>query len=605
MSGKGVVKRKTGKHYTTFFDILIVHKAFFRYRQKRLPTFPTCGHKTKAYQCASLTMKDIKDFSDVFYSQPKKIVQDNFILKFCSVGSVQRVRNPNNAIRNRSLAASYFIRNSSKSLVPVCKASFLGVLNISKHRVDGVLKRFFEKSEMPAENRGGDHTSQKNQNKRDAIIQFIKGIVIIEKHYCRGKSSREYVSSDLSIAKLWRMYIKQNNDAHLSVKESFFRHIFNTRFNIGFSAPQTDVCSTCLELTEKIKRCKIDTEKAVLKTQLKVHKFRAKAFFSFLREEREDLLTISFDCQKNLVLPKIPDQITYYKRQFYIYNFTVVAGSSKSKLCPKNVFIHSWFEHESPKSSNEIVSAVYDCLNKIEIGDEVREIRLMADGCTGQNKNSCMLAMACKWFSQAPKQISTIQLVFPVTGHSFLPADRVFAQIEKKARKKDTIIDPNDYIDIFKEHGTVKKIEKDWTVLDWRSAIKNVMKATNTLPFQLSMCKRFVLSRSRKGNVLVRGEMNYKSDTAVAQSICRRGKTVEMIAPQPLQVGNRPLKQLKKDNVNELLSKHFGADWLQKSKEYNLSFYEKILEGAANDESGDEEDLCEARNIEENNEGFI
>lgn len=74
-------------------------------------------------------------------------------------------------------------------------------------------------------------------------------------------------------------------------------------------------------------------------------------------------------------------------------------GSSKSKLSPQNVFIYTWFEHESSKSSNEIVSAVYDCIIKIEIDDDTREIRLMADGCTGQNKNKCMIAMACKWFS--------------------------------------------------------------------------------------------------------------------------------------------------------------------------------------------------------------
>nr|CAH7734292.1 unnamed protein product [Callosobruchus chinensis] len=519
-----------------------------RYKQKQLPQFPTCGHNTKSYQCSFLTMRDIKTFSDTFHANSNKIVQDSILLKFCSIGSTQRIRNPLST-RNRSVAISCFVRTENKGLLPVCKAAFLGILNISKHRIDG-------------ENRGGDHVSFKNEHKKEAVIEFVKRLAIIEKHYCRRLSNREYVSSYLTIAKLWRMYSAEHNE--LPVKQSYFRQVFNTNFNIGFNSTQTDVCSTCLELRNKIKHSKNDTEKSELSTRLKVHKLRARAFFDHLKEERADLLTISFDCQKNLVLPKIPDQITYYKRQFYIYKFTVVVGSSKSKLCNNNVFVHTWFEHESQKSSNEIVSAVYDCLSKIEISDQIREIRLIADGCTGQNKNSCMLAMACKWFSQSPKKIDKIQLVFPVTGHSFLPADRVFAQIEKKIRKQDTITDPTDYINIFRAHGTVKKIGKDWSLLDWRSAIKDVMKPTNGLHFQLLACKRFILTKQNTKNILVQGELNYKSETGVAKSIFRRGKTVHMLSPQPLEVGKRPIKKLKKDNVDELLSKHFGAEIIKK-----------------------------------------
>ena len=63
-----------------------------------------------------------------------------------------------------------------------------------------------------------------------------------------------------------------------------------------------------------------------------VHKKRAKAFFSYLKDESPNVYIFSFDCQKNMPLPEIPDQSTYYSRQFYLYNFTIVAGSSKSQL---------------------------------------------------------------------------------------------------------------------------------------------------------------------------------------------------------------------------------------------------------------------------------
>ncbi|XP_072375957.1 pickpocket protein 28-like, partial [Diabrotica undecimpunctata] len=52
------------------------------YSSSQLPQFPTCGHKTKAYQCSSLTMRDIKCFHDAFYAVKDKLSQDSFILKF-------------------------------------------------------------------------------------------------------------------------------------------------------------------------------------------------------------------------------------------------------------------------------------------------------------------------------------------------------------------------------------------------------------------------------------------------------------------------------------------------------------------------------------------
>lgn len=53
----------------------------------------------------------------------------------------------------------------------------------------------------------------------------------------------------------------QNNcDPNLKVKYDYFRNIFDIDYNIGFGAPATDCCSTCISLKEEIKLCK-DVEK--------------------------------------------------------------------------------------------------------------------------------------------------------------------------------------------------------------------------------------------------------------------------------------------------------------------------------------------------------
>lgn len=99
-------------------------------------------------------------------------------------------------------------------------------------------------------------------------------------------------------------------------------------------------------------------------TEYHIHKLRAKYFFKLLETDESHILVMSFDCQKNLPLPKIPDQSVYYSRQLYFYNFTVVIGSSHSNLNKDNVYAYTWTEEVSNKGSNEISSAVYHCFNQ-------------------------------------------------------------------------------------------------------------------------------------------------------------------------------------------------------------------------------------------------
>lgn len=254
-------------------------------------------------------------------------------------------------------------------------------------------------------------------------------------------------------------------------------------------------------------------------------------------------------------------------------------------MSKNRVFIHSWFEGESAKGSNEIASAIYNVLNKLELTETVKEIRLIADGCAGQNKNSIVLAMCAKWFLEAPKNIDKVVLVFPVTGHSFLPPDRVFALIEKRIKKKDTIIEPETYYKVFQEYGTQQRLGIDWDVYDWKNEAKKVLKATNNLPFQIKSCKRIIFTKSKKNYVLVRGEPNYKNDVSNPAMICKQRQKIANINPNKVPLNTIRVNPKKLNNVNELLTKHFGQNWKEKSEEFHLDFYKKALENHLDNES--------------------
>jgi hypothetical protein len=78
------------------------------------------------------------------------------------------------------------------------------------------------------------------------------------------------------------------------------------KYNLGFGIPRTDVCR-CLELTAKIQKERDPVKKPNLVAAKSVHVLRAKAYF-YLKEQKPDLVTLSFDYQKNIPLPKHPDQ---------------------------------------------------------------------------------------------------------------------------------------------------------------------------------------------------------------------------------------------------------------------------------------------------------
>ncbi|CAH2207570.1 jg26512 [Pararge aegeria aegeria] len=375
----------------------------------------------------------------------------------------------------------------------------------------------------------------------------------------------------------------------MSVTHSFFRKVFTRYFNIGFGTPRQDVCSTCIQITEQIKHEKSVAEKQKLMTNLRIHKLRAKAFFLKLREENDDLLTLSFDCQKNLPLPKVADQAAYYSRQLYLYNFTAVIGSSHSVLQKSNVRSYLWTEDISAKSSNEISSAVYHCLNSFDLHN-IKTVRLMADGCGGQNKNSIMIGMVSKWFSEAPATLKRVEIIFPVTGHSFLPADRVFALTEKRVRKIETIVKPEEYENIISEHAEIFKLGTEVPIYDFRSAVKETLKDVSRWHFQITKVKRVVLKRGKTTRrILARGELSYQNDTGVAKCLLRPTRNFTHLVPDQLSVGVK-VTEAKLNDVKKLLIKHFGQKWLQ--LDY-LSFYRNIFERDSNVETREDDACCE------------
>lgn len=114
-------------------------------------------------------------------------------------------------------------------------------------------------------------------------------------------------------------------------------------------------------------------------------------------------------------------------------------------ISSKTPVFYSWLETQARRSI-EICSAVFDSLRKTDFPPHVNELRLYSDGCGGQNKNSHMVHMLMIWLKRhAPETLQFIRMCFPVRGHSFLPADRVFGRAEELIRAQTVIKSPEKY----------------------------------------------------------------------------------------------------------------------------------------------------------------
>lgn len=86
-----------------------------------------------------------------------------------------------------------------------------------------------------------------------------------------------------------------------------------------------------------------------------------------------------------------------------------------------------------------------------------------------------------------------------------------------------------------------------------------------------------MVKKTKKKRILVRGEYTYNSDLGQYKSLTKSGALMSSMNP-PVMPKSNTLKQEKKDDVNNLLNKHYGNEWRANE---DLFFYKFIIDGAS------------------------
>lgn len=125
---------------------------------------------------------------------------------------------------------------------------FLNTLSISNTVVNTATKKLVTGGLVKIDGRGKHEPKNKtSQTVIDSVIRHISSFPAYESHYTREKCSKKFLSPELSIETMYKLYIescKENDELKNIAKKWVYHDNFNKQFHLGFKPPQNDTCDT-------------------------------------------------------------------------------------------------------------------------------------------------------------------------------------------------------------------------------------------------------------------------------------------------------------------------------------------------------------------------
>ncbi len=276
-------------------------------------------------------------------------------------------QNNDKSLRNYSFKYHLFLGNEK---IRVCKKFYLETLNISQTVIYNAHHKKNIISGNPLPSKAGKHIKMKiSDEKRNSVIEHINSFPKVESHYRRAQTSKDYFESSLNLLKIYDLYEEKclkSTPPKIPVKVSFYRHIFNTEFNIDFIKPKNDRCDICEKNKTDANNDNNYENHLLLKNSVRTDRNNDR--------KNEDLLTVCFDLQRVITCPQSFVNNLYYKRKIAVYNLTAHESISKTVYCAL------WDESVCGRSGNDIASAIFAILEKIcEKYSNISAINLWCD----------------------------------------------------------------------------------------------------------------------------------------------------------------------------------------------------------------------------------
>ncbi|CAG9833314.1 unnamed protein product [Diabrotica balteata] len=195
------------------------------------------------YKCHEINEADRQMLFTRFYQLKSYDLQTNFIASYIS--KIAPKRKIAQAVSHKQFSTIIKLMG-----VRVCKPFFLKTLDITTRRFLIVGNKKTDEGFIETDQRGRFSPINKISDVVRDDVTHIKMFPRYRSHYSRldNRCSR-CLPENLNVSKMYSLYsdwCTEKNKA--KVKESYYRHIFATEFNLKFYRPHSDTCHTCDKL---------------------------------------------------------------------------------------------------------------------------------------------------------------------------------------------------------------------------------------------------------------------------------------------------------------------------------------------------------------------
>ena len=292
----------------------------------------------------------------------------------------------------------------------------------------------------------------------------------MESHYCRQNSGVQYLSSDLTVAKMHKLYIEEHTNGEDCVSLSLYSTIFRS-MNLKFHHPKKDQCGLCMSYrtgTEEDKARLQDRYDRHIKEKDEVR--RIKQAMKERSQNDEEFLAASFDLEQVLFLPITQRGELFYKRKLSCYNFTVFDLGTAEGSC------YFWHEGVARRGANEIASNIHHYLKEAD-AKGIREVALFCDGCGGQNKNTILPTMLFRLVHEEAKNIKCITVHYFETSHGQCEGDSMHSTVERAVKRAGDIMVPSQLAMVIRMARSKPYIVKEVMtsdIMDWKTVSRDL-----------------------------------------------------------------------------------------------------------------------------------
>ncbi len=444
-------------------------------------------------------------------------------------------------------------RNYSMFGIAVCKSAFLKTLQINAGRLNTAFKKDGSDSYADLRGRFICGWNKKHSSKVEEIRSHINSFPKYVSHYTRSQTNSNFLHPTLNLALMFRLYKEKITDP---VSKSTYKKVFYRDFNLRFKVPKKDTCKKCDRYLVKTKSA-VGIDRQINEEWHNTHLERAELLRKQMDEDLalaktdDEVETLTFDMQKTLNLPKLPTNIVYYLRQLNLYNLGIHVGSSG-----KGIF-NVWLEYEASKGTQEVGSCLIKYIKTITA--PVKKLFLWSDSCGGQNR-SIKLVLMLMHTLQNHSSLQTIFLRFLESGHSFLPNDSEFGDVECLLKRHDNVCTDQKYIGIMQDCRQDNKFcvnrmlpDEFLSVKGLTENITNRKQDDKKMKINWMETHEIIMEKSEPLKIKMRKHINADTQTIDVEKKGCDKKKFKKVQLEKLWPDGRPLSNEKVKDLNSMM----------------------------------------------------